>query len=102
MEVARKLHLAIANLALSHPSTPSGRVTVSIGISTYSGLTSPSPFHLTKAADRALYNAKGHGRNRSEFLPIHDAESNGPTDRPFHVAKPNHRIITSDTSNRVA
>ncbi len=74
MEVARKLHLAIANLALSHPSTPSGRVTVSIGISTYSGLTSPSPLHLTKAADRALYNAKGHGRNRSEFLPIHDAE----------------------------
>lgn len=102
MEVARKLHLAIANLALTHPTTPSGLVTVSIGISTYNGLTPPSPFHLTNAADRALYNAKDHGRNRSEFLPCHETDSHRSPDRPTPISRPDHRISASGNGNRVA
>ncbi len=85
MEVARKLHRAIAEICLSNPSTPFGRVTISIGISTYNGMSSPSPFNLTRSADRALYRAKEHGRNRSEFLPIHDTELDWPSERALEA-----------------
>jgi diguanylate cyclase (GGDEF)-like protein len=43
---------------------PSGAVTVSIGLSTFSsGLDSAEA--IVRAADRALYHAKGHGKNRA-------------------------------------
>ena len=68
--VARRLHRAIAELSLAHPASPAGIVTVSIGCSTFDGVTQPSPSSLLQAADRALYRAKELGRDRTEYLSI--------------------------------
>jgi len=70
MNTARKLHQSVADLQLPHPATPSGKVTISIGISTWDGSPNPSPEALISAADQALYLAKGRGRNCSEFLSL--------------------------------
>jgi diguanylate cyclase (GGDEF)-like protein len=71
-EVAKKLHRAISGLALSHPSSPFGVITISIGWSTLDTSKVNEPLRLIDAADRALYKAKHGGRNRSEFLAIGD------------------------------
>jgi diguanylate cyclase (GGDEF)-like protein len=73
IKTANHLIDCIAHLELRHPSTPSGTVTISIGISTYDGSLECSRASLIRAADRALYLAKRRGRNRSEFLPTEDA-----------------------------
>jgi diguanylate cyclase (GGDEF)-like protein len=70
MIVANNLHQRIAELALDHPPTTSGTVTISIGFSTLDGSFRHSPASLLRAADRALYLAKRRGRNCSEFLSI--------------------------------
>jgi diguanylate cyclase (GGDEF)-like protein len=51
-----------ANIA--HPSSPFGRLSVSIGIATASGAQLQSLQGLIEVADQALYNAKTLGRNR--------------------------------------
>jgi diguanylate cyclase (GGDEF)-like protein len=70
VRIAGRLHTAISNLRLVHPSSPSGRLTISIGCTTADVFTHHSPIALVRAADRALYMAKTHGRNRTEFLPF--------------------------------
>jgi diguanylate cyclase (GGDEF)-like protein len=62
-DIAERLRLAIANLALPNPATALGIVTASIGIAT---LTEPPlTLHtLLQSADHALYRAKITGRNR--------------------------------------
>jgi diguanylate cyclase (GGDEF)-like protein len=72
-EAAKRLHRSIAGLGLSHPATPTKTVTVSIGLSTFDGVSRHSPASLVKMADRALYLAKHGGRNCSEFLPLDSA-----------------------------
>ena len=54
MKAAKKLHQCIADLGLRHTATPSGSVTISIGLSTFDGSFSHSPASLIGAADRAL------------------------------------------------
>jgi len=70
MKTAKKLHQCIADLGLRHTATPSGSVTISIGLSLYDGSFNHSPVRLIRAADRALYLAKRNGRNRSEFIAV--------------------------------
>ena len=67
-EVAQKIHRGIAALRLSHPFSPGGFVSISIGCSTLESRQSPAS--LIHAADRALYKAKQSGRARTEFFPI--------------------------------
>jgi diguanylate cyclase (GGDEF)-like protein len=74
MNAAKKLHQCIADLGLGYPATPSGSVTISIGLSTYDGSFRHSSASLISAADRALYQAKRGGRNRSQFLAVDGAD----------------------------
>jgi diguanylate cyclase (GGDEF)-like protein len=64
---AEKVRKGVAELGLSHPESPSGILTVSIGISTFEGAPSFTPAALIETADRALYMAKRRGRNCSVF-----------------------------------
>jgi diguanylate cyclase (GGDEF)-like protein len=72
--VAHTLHRAISNLYLEHPSSPSGLVTVSIGLSTYDGSVPPDMLGLIHTADQALYRAKRLGRTRTEVLVMGEVD----------------------------
>ena len=79
ISLAARLHNRIAKLAISHSASPTGRVTVSIGIA----VAHPDLHHddvqsLIVKADRALYKAKKHGRDgtvRDESIDIRDRRS---------------------------
>jgi diguanylate cyclase (GGDEF)-like protein len=66
--IAEKLHRSVAALGLHHSLLRGETVTISIGVSTFDGVSRLSAPELVKLADRALYQAKRRGRNRSEFL----------------------------------
>jgi diguanylate cyclase (GGDEF)-like protein len=67
MDVAHRLTSAIERLQIVHPSSPNGRVTVSIGIASQAADSAMDPLTLLDDADRALYVAKSKGRNRVEM-----------------------------------
>lgn len=62
--VAEKIRRAIENLNLPHTGSAYGIVTVSIGVATYDRQRYSDIDALLKAADAALYEAKGQGRNK--------------------------------------
>jgi diguanylate cyclase (GGDEF)-like protein len=68
--VAEACLRAVADLALDHPASPFGRVTVSIGVAAVQPVGSDEvaaqAADLMSAADRALYRAKRSGRARIE------------------------------------
>jgi len=61
-ELAHRIMLALAGLALPHPASPYGMISVSIGSATRPHGQS-TPDELIRAADAALYEAKAAGRN---------------------------------------
>lgn len=61
--IAERLRQAIWDLAIAHPTSPAGRVTVSIGVSSFRG---DDLGCVIEAADSALYRAKSGGRNLVE------------------------------------
>lgn len=66
--LAEHIRANLRDLALPHPATESGHVTVSIGIATMVPTTQPDDeAAILKAADAALYRAKRNGRDRFEF-----------------------------------
>ncbi len=70
LKVAERLHNAVRDLALGHPDSLAEKyVTVSIGIGTAKPGEGLSMADLFRAADKALYAAKEHGRNRIESAP---------------------------------
>lgn len=72
-KVAEIIRRSVVALNIPHVGTPSGVVTVSIGVGQMSPNGSTPSSALVKAADAALYEAKDRGRNRTEpaasFLP---------------------------------
>jgi diguanylate cyclase (GGDEF)-like protein len=64
--IAERMRQRVAETVYPHGhSQPLGRVTISIGISTFQKLVD-TPERIIAAADRALYNAKSKGKNRVE------------------------------------
>jgi diguanylate cyclase (GGDEF)-like protein len=61
--LAERIRAAVELRNIPHPAMPRGHVTVSIGVATMTGGEAVDPATLVHTADKALYQAKGDGRN---------------------------------------
>lgn len=59
-----RLRRAVADLALPHPASPAGIITLSVGVAGYDPRVPTTGRDVLSAADAALYQAKSAGRNR--------------------------------------
>ena len=66
---AESLRMAIADLQIPHPTSPSGVVTASIGLAVQAADREVTPQMLIERADKALYAAKEGGRNQLQLSP---------------------------------
>ena len=64
LERAEMLRVAISELRLNYRNQPLGQITASIGVAVYPGAGAVEFVDLLRTADRLLYWAKAHGRNR--------------------------------------
>ena len=63
--VAARVHDLIAGLAIAHPGSPQGLLTLSIGLAVAEPVSEEQPGGLVARSDQALYRAKHEGRNRT-------------------------------------
>ena len=63
LETAKHIHQMVLSLAMPHANTPSGIVTVSLGVAILQPSNQRLPVDLVRQADAALYRAKMAGRN---------------------------------------
>lgn len=61
--LAERIRAAVEERNIWHPGMPSGRLTVSVGVAARRDGDQTEPASLVRAADEALYRAKGDGRN---------------------------------------
>jgi diguanylate cyclase (GGDEF)-like protein len=61
---AERVRRAVEDLSITHPSSPSGRVTISVGLAAFEPGDSLTAQDMLNRADAALYKAKAEGRNR--------------------------------------
>lgn len=75
MQIAELVRKNVFELSLEHKSSPVAKVvTLSLGVATLIPEIGGHPSMLLEAADRALYQAKGNGRNRVEQNLIEKSE----------------------------
>ena len=67
MVAAERVRLAIADLAIAHPGSPSAVLSISVGVATAVPSFTAPVAELVAAADAALYAAKKGGRNCSKW-----------------------------------
>ncbi len=79
--IAEHLIDAMERLCIPHPQSPTGYLTISIGLATARCHPSTDPMELIEGADQALYRAKREGRNRC-VAAENGAEATGPSGRP--------------------
>lgn len=83
--LGERLREAVATLGFPHPDLPDGCcVTVSIGVTAAHGAAAAvgaGTDQILKAADEALYLAKGGGRNRVEAVAFDSGSANHPSPR---------------------
>lgn len=85
---------AVRKLTIPHPENVQDTVTISVGVGTCRPTVSDDPERFIDAVDRAMYDAKAHGRNRlakAVERPGGDAES-----KAGHRA---HAIAAIDNTN---
>lgn len=63
IEIATQIRRAVESLRISHPKSPTGRLSVSIGVASCIPGDGQEPAALIDFADAALYAAKRRGRN---------------------------------------
>ncbi len=63
--LAARVHQRLAELAIPHPGSPFGRLTLSIGVATSDLNLQEHPQTLIAHSDQALYRAKRDGRNQT-------------------------------------
>jgi diguanylate cyclase (GGDEF)-like protein/PAS domain S-box-containing protein len=73
--VAARVHDLVAGLAIAHPASPGGRLTLSIGLAVAEPVGDEQPGGLVARSDQALYRAKHEGRNRTCVWSRPEAES---------------------------
>lgn len=66
---ARAVPAALLSQDLHHPTTTTGRVTLSVGIASAGPGEDLDPAELYRRADGALYQAKHEGRNTIRVFP---------------------------------
>ncbi|AOK20076.1 hypothetical protein WT26_30205 [Burkholderia cepacia] len=63
-QIAERIRTAVSGLELEHAASECGRVTVSIGLASWTQCQDGGADSVVKAADEALYYAKATGRNK--------------------------------------
>ncbi len=72
--VAKQIQRELQTIAIVHSKSPTGYLTVSIGISTAEPTQQRSPQILLETAEQALYQAKQEGRNSIIFKVVASSE----------------------------